>query len=273
MSPPTPLVLSHVLQWAQKDLGLSLTSGVAADTPPSVGRAALLESLSRITNCCSRLSSNLDISLRRTRQLAKDGLHDPGMDEEDGDDDDSCNGSPLARLQAFLTTVSSLLLLTLAVTPSKCMRAMKLTAKRSTGGVGDGTGSSSSAARGVGFDGTAPIHAGVLAASPDKVASSLFRVAVASVAQAAGAWPHALNVTSQMLVCNQPFAPKWIPDEQRGGCANCSKPFSVTLRRHHCRACGDLFCKPCWYGTLAFALCCIAVHGSCPLSDAFSIAY
>ena len=239
VSPPTPLVLSHVLQWAQKDMGLSLTAGIDLD-PRALSprnKDAVREALSRVTNCCSRLSTIIDLSLRKVRQMAADGLH--------GDGDEQ--GSPLVRLQSFITMVSSLLLLTLSATPSTCVEAMHLSAKRSTG-VGDGTGSSSSSSsHAASFDGNAPVHANVVNGNPEKVAASLFRIAVASVVQGAEAWPHALNITSQMMVCNQPFAPKWVPDEHRGACAHCSKAFSVTLRRHHCRACGDLFCKPCWY--------------------------
>lgn len=38
---------------------------------------------------------------------------------------------------------------------------------------------------------------------------------------------------------------KWVPDDHRISCFHCSKPFSFTLRRHHCRSCGELFCTNC----------------------------
>jgi hypothetical protein len=47
----------------------------------------------------------------------------------------------------------------------------------------------------------------------------------------------------------KPSLPKthWVPDKDAKACGNkpCSKPFTVLLRRHHCRACGLVFCKQC----------------------------
>eukprot|EP01060_Flectonema_neradi_P017358 TRINITY_DN2425_c0_g1_i1.p1 TRINITY_DN2425_c0_g1~~TRINITY_DN2425_c0_g1_i1.p1 ORF type:complete len:445 (+),score=95.74 TRINITY_DN2425_c0_g1_i1:100-1434(+) len=39
--------------------------------------------------------------------------------------------------------------------------------------------------------------------------------------------------------------PKWIPNEASTTCQGCSTAFSFFLRRHHCRACGGLFCANC----------------------------
>eukprot|EP01091_Cochliopodium_minus_P011079 TRINITY_DN3078_c0_g8_i1.p1 TRINITY_DN3078_c0_g8~~TRINITY_DN3078_c0_g8_i1.p1 ORF type:complete len:564 (+),score=212.82 TRINITY_DN3078_c0_g8_i1:28-1719(+) len=39
--------------------------------------------------------------------------------------------------------------------------------------------------------------------------------------------------------------PKWQKDDEVSSCTNCSQKFSVTKRRHHCRACGLIFCKKC----------------------------
>ncbi len=39
--------------------------------------------------------------------------------------------------------------------------------------------------------------------------------------------------------------PAWIPDGERSCCAACEQRFSAVLRRHHCRACGDVFCAEC----------------------------
>ena len=48
---------------------------------------------------------------------------------------------------------------------------------------------------------------------------------------------------------SHPSLPKthWVPDKDAKACGNapCSRPFTVTLRRHHCRACGLVFCKRC----------------------------
>ena len=38
----------------------------------------------------------------------------------------------------------------------------------------------------------------------------------------------------------------WVPDEHSQNCYNCgSKFFSLLNRRHHCRVCGNIFCKSC----------------------------
>ena len=37
----------------------------------------------------------------------------------------------------------------------------------------------------------------------------------------------------------------WIDDEKVKFCTLCSIQFNLTLRRHHCRACGQIFCKNC----------------------------
>ncbi|KAI7795486.1 zinc finger FYVE domain-containing protein 9 [Triplophysa rosa] len=40
-------------------------------------------------------------------------------------------------------------------------------------------------------------------------------------------------------------APQWIPDSQAPACMKCGSKFSFTRRRHHCRACGKVFCVVC----------------------------
>ena len=38
----------------------------------------------------------------------------------------------------------------------------------------------------------------------------------------------------------------WVPDEHSQNCYNCgSKFFSLLNRKHHCRVCGNIFCKSC----------------------------
>ena len=38
----------------------------------------------------------------------------------------------------------------------------------------------------------------------------------------------------------------WVPDEHSQNCYNCgSKFFSLLNRKHHCRICGNIFCKSC----------------------------
>ena len=40
-------------------------------------------------------------------------------------------------------------------------------------------------------------------------------------------------------------APLWIPDERVTMCHLCASEFTITYRRHHCRACGKIVCGPC----------------------------
>lgn len=40
-------------------------------------------------------------------------------------------------------------------------------------------------------------------------------------------------------------APKWVPDAEAPACMNCDAKFTFTKRRHHCRACGKVFCSQC----------------------------
>lgn len=37
----------------------------------------------------------------------------------------------------------------------------------------------------------------------------------------------------------------WVPKESRRKCTICSRNFGATRRKHHCRLCGDVFCKRC----------------------------
>nr|APU50779.1 zinc finger FYVE domain-containing protein 9-like protein MW [Saccoglossus kowalevskii] len=40
-------------------------------------------------------------------------------------------------------------------------------------------------------------------------------------------------------------APLWVPDPEAPNCMMCSTKFTFTKRRHHCRACGKVFCSNC----------------------------
>lgn len=39
--------------------------------------------------------------------------------------------------------------------------------------------------------------------------------------------------------------PPWVPDSEAPNCMNCSQRFTFTKRRHHCRACGKVYCAVC----------------------------
>ncbi|XP_078531433.1 zinc finger FYVE domain-containing protein 16 isoform X2 [Lissotriton helveticus] len=39
--------------------------------------------------------------------------------------------------------------------------------------------------------------------------------------------------------------PSWVPDSEAPNCMNCQVKFTFTKRRHHCRACGKVFCATC----------------------------
>jgi hypothetical protein len=41
------------------------------------------------------------------------------------------------------------------------------------------------------------------------------------------------------------LAPTWLPDTEADACMRCSVKFSFRKRRHHCRACGLIFCSSC----------------------------
>ncbi|XP_029940738.1 zinc finger FYVE domain-containing protein 16 isoform X2 [Salarias fasciatus] len=39
--------------------------------------------------------------------------------------------------------------------------------------------------------------------------------------------------------------PEWVPDADAPNCMNCEQRFTFTRRRHHCRACGKVYCAGC----------------------------
>jgi FYVE/RhoGEF/PH domain-containing protein 5/6 len=47
---------------------------------------------------------------------------------------------------------------------------------------------------------------------------------------------------------NQSKAPIWVPDAQVNNCAICKQAFGFTVRKHHCRNCGEVVCGPCSRG-------------------------
>ncbi|XP_026230979.1 zinc finger FYVE domain-containing protein 9 isoform X2 [Anabas testudineus] len=60
-----------------------------------------------------------------------------------------------------------------------------------------------------------------------------------------------LQAGQQGALCRKPasslgeVAPVWVPDSQAPVCMKCDVKFTFTKRRHHCRACGKVFCAAC----------------------------
>lgn len=52
------------------------------------------------------------------------------------------------------------------------------------------------------------------------------------------------NIRKEGLVLGQK-QPTWVPDSEAPNCMNCKVKFTFTKRRHHCRACGKVFCGVC----------------------------
>ncbi|KAM5257584.1 zinc finger FYVE domain-containing protein 16 isoform 1-T3 [Hipposideros larvatus] len=52
------------------------------------------------------------------------------------------------------------------------------------------------------------------------------------------------NTCKEGLVLGQK-QPTWVPDSEAPNCMNCQAKFTFTKRRHHCRACGKVFCGVC----------------------------
>ncbi|XP_035147170.1 zinc finger FYVE domain-containing protein 16 isoform X1 [Callithrix jacchus] len=52
------------------------------------------------------------------------------------------------------------------------------------------------------------------------------------------------NTCKEVLVLGQK-QPTWVPDSEAPNCMNCQVKFTFTKRRHHCRACGKVFCGVC----------------------------
>ncbi|CDS39774.1 early endosome antigen 1 [Echinococcus multilocularis] len=50
----------------------------------------------------------------------------------------------------------------------------------------------------------------------------------------------ALQITQDRLTNRQ-----WVSDESVQFCSNCQKEFSISVRKHHCRYCGKVFCQAC----------------------------
>jgi hypothetical protein len=57
--------------------------------------------------------------------------------------------------------------------------------------------------------------------------------------------------SQQVVVVQQPplptIRPAWVKDRDAPNCMRCRAEFTVTLRRHHCRNCGKIFCTNCCF--------------------------
>ncbi|XP_038621401.1 zinc finger FYVE domain-containing protein 16 isoform X2 [Tachyglossus aculeatus] len=69
--------------------------------------------------------------------------------------------------------------------------------------------------------------------------------------------------------------PSWVPDSEAPNCMNCQVRFTFTKRRHHCRACGKVFCGVCCSKKCKLqymekeARVCIVCHESISRAQAF----
>lgn len=48
-----------------------------------------------------------------------------------------------------------------------------------------------------------------------------------------------------MVSIKPAFPPSWTPDDEVDKCSRCEAPFGILNRKHHCRACGEIFCSTC----------------------------
>ncbi|XP_046406513.1 early endosome antigen 1-like [Ischnura elegans] len=60
------------------------------------------------------------------------------------------------------------------------------------------------------------------------------------------------NQTYQMEIAKL-SGRKWTEDADATNCAKCAKEFSIRVRKHHCRNCGQIFCNDCSMKTAAIA--------------------
>ncbi|ELT92845.1 hypothetical protein CAPTEDRAFT_118123, partial [Capitella teleta] len=58
---------------------------------------------------------------------------------------------------------------------------------------------------------------------------------------------------SLQIFSNKAVTRKWADDSQVHSCMDCEKAFSVTVRKHHCRQCGNIYCNDCSSKTIATA--------------------
>ncbi|GMS80070.1 hypothetical protein PENTCL1PPCAC_2245, partial [Pristionchus entomophagus] len=66
---------------------------------------------------------------------------------------------------------------------------------------------------------------------------------------------HELGRANQSLQMdmNKMTGRKWLDDSEALNCTHCAKLFSLTVRKHHCRVCGFIFCSSCSNKTIKIA--------------------
>ncbi len=50
---------------------------------------------------------------------------------------------------------------------------------------------------------------------------------------------------SERLYMQRQKIESWVKDDNVHNCTECNSSFSLLLRKHHCRACGRIFCYQC----------------------------
>jgi len=53
---------------------------------------------------------------------------------------------------------------------------------------------------------------------------------------------------SKYIAVLETHPPEWVPDSCTSVCTQCVSPFTLTRGRHHCRFCGQIFCRTCTKG-------------------------
>ena len=47
------------------------------------------------------------------------------------------------------------------------------------------------------------------------------------------------------VIKTEKYGVEWQVDDMSNNCTACNKKFSFLIRKHHCRNCGNIFCKNC----------------------------
>ena len=85
--------------------------------------------------------------------------------------------------------------------------------------------------------------------SAEQLAQELQEDLIAKTMQKAQMWKH----TDALETAVRKSATTWVIDDDAQECSRCDEDFSFTRRKHHCRACGNVFCGACAYKTRMLA--------------------